>query len=230
MILTCPECATRYQSDASLFAPEGRKVRCAKCGHVWFQVAPAPEPESVLEHEPSEAAAPAPQSTAYAASAEGAKPAEPEASGFRRLEILGLGIGWAALAGIVVAVAWSAVTFRQNIATLWPQTSSVYGALGLPVNTRGLSFRDKAAHYETVNGQDVLVITGHLVNITSHELTVPPVRVSLVDGERRELYHWNVSADAQMLAPGQVAQFRTRLSSPPFAARDIELRFSEEPN
>src|SRR5579863_3644422 len=51
MILTCPECATRYQTDAANFMPSGRKVRCAKCGHVWFQAPPAPEPEIQIVHE-----------------------------------------------------------------------------------------------------------------------------------------------------------------------------------
>ena len=43
MILTCPNCATRYEADAAKFLPAGRKVRCAKCGHTWHQPAPAPE-------------------------------------------------------------------------------------------------------------------------------------------------------------------------------------------
>jgi predicted Zn finger-like uncharacterized protein len=43
MIITCPQCATRYQADAIKFQPAGRNVRCAKCGHVWHQDAPAPE-------------------------------------------------------------------------------------------------------------------------------------------------------------------------------------------
>ena len=33
MILTCPQCATRYQADASKFPAAGRSVRCAKCGN-----------------------------------------------------------------------------------------------------------------------------------------------------------------------------------------------------
>jgi len=40
MILACPECRTRYQTDALNFPPAGRKVRCAKCGHIWHQQAP----------------------------------------------------------------------------------------------------------------------------------------------------------------------------------------------
>ena len=64
MILTCPECTTRYQTDASQFAPDGRKVRCAKCGHVWLQMPPAPEPEPGLED--ISAAAPEPEADADA--------------------------------------------------------------------------------------------------------------------------------------------------------------------
>jgi predicted Zn finger-like uncharacterized protein len=45
MILTCPECATRYEIDGANFPPEGRKVRCKKCGHVWHQPAEAVDAE-----------------------------------------------------------------------------------------------------------------------------------------------------------------------------------------
>ncbi|MGA9443345.1 MAG: zinc-ribbon domain-containing protein, partial [Methyloceanibacter sp.] len=38
-LIICPACGTRYQIKAA-FPPEGRKVRCAKCSHVW-QAQPA---------------------------------------------------------------------------------------------------------------------------------------------------------------------------------------------
>src|SRR5262245_34304535 len=34
MIIECPACTTRYDIKAQL-PPEGRSVRCAKCGNVW---------------------------------------------------------------------------------------------------------------------------------------------------------------------------------------------------
>src|SRR5258706_14061376 len=46
MILTCPQCATRYQVDANKFPASGRNVRCAKCGHVWHQLGQMPEPDA----------------------------------------------------------------------------------------------------------------------------------------------------------------------------------------
>jgi len=139
-------------------------------------------------------------------------------------------MGWVALAAIVLAIGWSAVHFRQNIASLWPQSSSLYAAVGMKVNTIGIAFMDKQATIEQEDGQDVLVITGNFVNITTHELTVPPINVSLSDIAKHELYHWSFAPGVPTLAPGQSASFRTRLSSPPSAARHIELRFAARAN
>jgi predicted Zn finger-like uncharacterized protein len=35
MIITCPSCQTNFMLSASALGTEGRKVRCAKCGHEW---------------------------------------------------------------------------------------------------------------------------------------------------------------------------------------------------
>jgi predicted Zn finger-like uncharacterized protein len=241
MILTCPECATRYQADASQFAPDGRKVRCAKCGHVWHQAAPPPEPEAALEDasfaaEPEAEPEAPPTREAYAPPPTPRVEPKPTAapsrfsSGPPLLERLGFGVGWAVLAVLVLAIGWAGVRYRQNIASLWPQSSSLYAAVGMPVNTRGIEIKsgDKDAHFETENGQDVLVITGDVVNITSRELSVPPIRVSLTDADKRELYHWTFAPGVTTLNPGKSAPFRTRLPTPPVAVRHIELRFAAE--
>lgn len=36
MILTCPECSTRYLADEKLIGHNGRTVRCSKCQTSWF--------------------------------------------------------------------------------------------------------------------------------------------------------------------------------------------------
>lgn len=43
-LIICPSCETRYET-AAVFPPEGRKVRCSKCGHVWQAKAVA-QPET----------------------------------------------------------------------------------------------------------------------------------------------------------------------------------------
>lgn len=46
MILTCPSCSTRYLVAAESIGSSGRDVRCANCGHVWFE---SPPPAQALE-------------------------------------------------------------------------------------------------------------------------------------------------------------------------------------
>lgn len=51
MIITCPDCTTRYDVDDTRFSPDGRSVRCSSCGESWF--VPPPEP---IDAEPLDAA------------------------------------------------------------------------------------------------------------------------------------------------------------------------------
>jgi predicted Zn finger-like uncharacterized protein len=58
-LIICPVCDTRYETKA-VFPPEGRKVRCSKCSHVW-QAHPvaAPEPPAPMAPRPQPQAQPA---------------------------------------------------------------------------------------------------------------------------------------------------------------------------
>jgi len=40
MILTCPECDTRFVVPSTIFMRGGRKLRCSSCKHQWFQEEP----------------------------------------------------------------------------------------------------------------------------------------------------------------------------------------------
>ncbi|MEP3431616.1 MAG: MJ0042-type zinc finger domain-containing protein [Roseibium sp.] len=54
MKIKCPDCSTSYEIKAEALGPEGRSVKCAKCGNRWF-VAPTPEEDVDFEaaEEPS---------------------------------------------------------------------------------------------------------------------------------------------------------------------------------
>ncbi|MDG1995291.1 MAG: DUF3426 domain-containing protein [Emcibacteraceae bacterium] len=47
MILTCPECKSRYVVNPSALLPHGRTVRCAKCKHNWFEKKPEEDVEVI---------------------------------------------------------------------------------------------------------------------------------------------------------------------------------------
>lgn len=253
MILTCPQCETRYQADASKFSPPGRKVRCAKCGHVWHQEAPAtdlepksqaaaaePETPQIPAETPTTAMDPELQRLAVGAtdatpSTESVVAQKSTASDTverksksvsRAPQNIGLTVGWLGLVAVILLIGWSALSYRQQIATVWPRAASLYSALGLHVNTRGLDFVDVALHREAEDGQQVWAVTGKLVNVSAHEQPVPSIEATLTDINKHAIYHWSFNSGAAVLKPGQTAAFLTRLSSPPAGARHLELRFA----
>jgi len=244
MILTCPSCDTRYSVDGSKFPAAGRTVRCAKCGHSWHQAAEAPEadiaPEPVaaapqtpaepgLVPQPSPGDVPMPESfplSATRAYAPAAVAPEPRAPLGPKIAVAA---GWAGLIAVVLLIAASAVRYRQDIAVIWPQSAGVYSSLGLKVNASGIDFRQVDYHRETEDGQVVLAVSGVIVNGGSRELPVPQtIRVTLSDASNRELYHWSFTPKVTSLKPGQSSEFTTRLSSPPAAARHLEVRFAKD--
>jgi len=245
MILTCPSCTTRYTVDEAKFPPAGRTVRCAKCAHSWHQ--PGPEPEAAPAPELSPELAPEPQVTASAspetapavedamsfpgsgtrAYAPAARaPAEPRGQGLQLAAVIA---GWAGLIAVVLLIGYSAVRYRQDIAAIWPQSATVYSSVGLKVNAGGIDFRKVAYKRDSEDGQPVLVVTGEIVNLASRELPIPQtVRVTLSDADNRELYHWSFKPAQPTLKPGGALPFRTRLSSPPAAARFAVVTFAKD--
>jgi predicted Zn finger-like uncharacterized protein len=238
MILTCPSCDTRYSVDGAKFPAAGRTVRCAKCGHSWHQ--PGEAAAEAAPEIPTEAAPAAASTEASASTSSDPFPVNPSPTrAFAPAAVaperspmgpkLAVVAGWAGLIAVVLLIAVSAVRYRQDIAVIWPQSAGVYSSLGLKVNASGIDFRQVDYRRETEDGQVVLAVSGVIVNAGSRQLTVPQtVRVTLSDVNNHEVYHWTFKPNATVLGPGQSVPFMTRLSSPPAAARHLEVRFAKD--
>ena len=70
MIITCPECATRFMLDDADMPEDGRKVRCSRCSHVWHEDAPAAPVEQALPLVDTPDSEPAPDEPATPPAAE----------------------------------------------------------------------------------------------------------------------------------------------------------------
>lgn len=209
MILTCSSCATRYLADPTAIGSSGRDVRCARCGHVWFQTPPRDLPMSV-EDDPIIL-----DPMAY-------RPA-PSLPALRRPgPAWGLIAGWFALVALIGALGFGAYHYRERVVALWPASGRLYAALDIPVP--GFALRDVGFVRGREAGLPLMTVSGTIVNAANRPAAVPKVRVALRDNVQRELGHQEVAADAVELAPGAQTRFTARLANPPLEARDVEVR------
>jgi predicted Zn finger-like uncharacterized protein len=126
-----------------------------------------------------------------------------------------------AMGALVLAV----LIWRAELVRLLPQTAAFYKLVGLDVNLRGLRFKDVKITSEMVEGKPVLVIEGSITGETSKPVELPRLRFSVRDAQGAEIYAWNAVLEQTVLRPGERAQFKSRLASPPPEGRNIDVRF-----
>lgn len=217
MILTCPNCSTRYLLDPVKLGGDGRQVRCGKCAHAWHQ---APPPDMPRQVEPI----PFPLETRPIPPGSNL-PAFPPAPKRR-----GGAAGWAALVLVVAAVIVGALVARGRIMQAWPPSTRLYGAIGLAPNVpgQGLELRNVISKRTVENGVQMLVVEGQIANVSKEALTVPLMRGALRDAQQREVQQWTFTAKETKLLPGEVASFSTRFPNPVGEATGISIGFAAE--
>ncbi|MXN64859.1 thioredoxin [Stappia sp. GBMRC 2046] len=131
---------------------------------------------------------------------------------------------------MALAVAALSVQFRAEIVSRVPDLASLYQLAGMEVNLRGLAFRDLRTFRELEDGSVVLVVEGTIENPTRKPAYVPAVRLALRSEDAQEIYAWIVEPRIRQLEGGKTTRFRTRLSTPPELAADIQVRFTERKN
>ena len=157
MILTCPECKSRYIVNPSALMPRGRTVRCAKCRHSWFENKPEGDVKIVTPtHVETNSPTVEENETATADPATDDKPAEqdenndinefpfnqpkkrqrpiPKGSNLPALQNQKYGtnkIGWVSLVVFVTAIISVFLIFQEAIVSSWPATNKLYTAIGL---------------------------------------------------------------------------------------------------
>jgi predicted Zn finger-like uncharacterized protein len=211
MILTCPQCSTRYHVDEGALGAATRTVRCANCGQRWSVNPPADTPQLVEFGPPTPATAPHMRPVAA-----------PEGAHNNASASL---TGWLVAVLVALLVA-SAVIGRNEIVAGFPASALIYRNLGLPVAVElGLQFQDVTSTRLEEGGIAVLVVEGAIVNATRQERSIPPVRVTLLDSSGRRLQEELFRAKEQNLEPGARTTFSGRVVSPADRARNFSVTF-----
>ncbi|HEX6443021.1 MAG TPA: zinc-ribbon domain-containing protein [Stellaceae bacterium] len=244
MLLTCPSCETRYQvEEAAIDRAAGRQVRCANCGYLWH-FAPVLE-----EHVPdAAAAAPAARSagggaaTAPAAtpgagparpgSALPADPADPmsttlELGSAAAPAVVGMhpalrGLLQVGAALTVAAVVLVPILGRNAVVETWPDSAKVYQVVGLATVTPGTGLDVKVT---PLRSDGAFVVTGEITNTSQQPVSVPPVRVALLDTTKNEVEFQIIDPPVGSLPAGAIARFKTVFEHPSVAATDVVASF-----
>jgi predicted Zn finger-like uncharacterized protein len=126
---------------------------------------------------------------------------------------------------ILLAVLGALIGWRSDVVRVMPQTASLFAAIGLPVNLRGLALTDITTTREAHDGATILVVQGTITNISKQPRDVPRIRLAVRNDTGAVVYTWTSLPERPVLAPGDSEPFQTRLASPPPDGRVVEVRF-----
>ncbi|MFN4288165.1 MAG: MJ0042-type zinc finger domain-containing protein [Brevundimonas sp.] len=223
MILTCPECSTRYFVPDESLGPSGRRVRCQACAHTWMASADAPMELTLTPEEGASASVPPPMEQASAPELPRAFRARAEQER-RTRRLAAQGAIWGGIGAAFVGLIAAAFIYRVELVELYPRAASAYALAGVPVNPVGLEFQAlRARDHRTLPGR--VVISGAVRNIRGHEAVIPPIRVSLLDARGRRIGSAVVPMERQHLAGGALKGFAVVLDDPASQGADVDVRF-----
>lgn len=244
MILTCPNCASRFLLAAQALAPNGRHVRCANCSETWFE---EPDEEELFEEEDEgheddareddaqdvqeaeeleqpyippvedipEAVKPRPEEPPPAKAQVIKAPMSPKAQAMQSIALAAL---------VFMLLCAPLLLFKSQIMHAWPESIAFYQAIGSAKSVPGeaLVFDKILADIK----DDSITISGQIINLTSKDKIMPLIEVAARDEQGHELSHWYIEPPQSVLKAEETLPLKAQysfVSDKPIA--DIRMRF-----
>ena len=234
MILVCPSCDTRYFAEDSSIGKEGRRVRCATCGHAWHAKmqdegdTAVTQDDTGLTREQVERLRQTAQANSKARAGPHAEYRAREHAKRKKAQGRAVGIAWAATGVVFLSMIGGAVLFRNEVAQAFPRAASIYRLVGLDVNRFGLTLENVAAKRSFDGTTPVLTVTGSAVNKSDEARPTPELRVTLKDEGGKEVQTWTDKLAVAELKPGERTEFTSRFEAPPVETYRLTVTFAYE--
>lgn len=210
MQVQCPECGTRYLVKPESIGVSGRRVKCARCEHVWKEfpqkdteqdTTPPPQSEQIAEFEKELQAT-------HRTPAKKKESKVPVREGHFEtpisLKIAAFVVGTGVLCSGFVA--------HQPTLRNLPVLSSIYHAFGMS-DTNGLILRDLSVSAMPAKGKDVYYVNGVIENTTDHNFDLPILRVVLSDMENITIEKEEFTKKDVQLPAGEKLPFESQVST-----------------
>ncbi|VAW21259.1 hypothetical protein MNBD_ALPHA11-2204 [hydrothermal vent metagenome] len=115
--------------------------------------------------------------------------------------------------------------FRGSIVRAFPDLAGIYQSVGLGVNVVGLEFSEVETLKSLNDGGEILYINAEIGSVSSKQVNVPRVKISLLDEDGVSIFEWSITPKASIILPGEWIPLYTQLSSPPEGTRSVRLAF-----
>lgn len=220
MILSCPSCDTRYRANPGAIGVNGRRVKCAACGHIWTarnEEEPVLEPIDPIPPKPEPEPEPAAPKAVHRAFRERAEQRRQD-----QLKTAAMG-AWGGLAVAVAGVFAAAFLFRADIVSVWPRASSAYAAVGIEANAFGVAIESLDVSRGEEHDIPTVVLSGAVRNIDRQARTVPQLQARLLGENGEPVLEWTIIPDAGVIGPGGQLEFASVVTDPPSGAVEAEV-------
>lgn len=240
MILSCPECRTRYVVPDSAVGASGRQVRCAACRHSWFQEpapldlaertvqAPPPIPEPppfvppVVSKPVADATAAENEGNDYDAFAP-EPPFRPRRNPAKRWTLAAAVVALLLMTGVVAMQFFGTPTF---VTGLLARAGLPGGQIDVPLL---LEVPRKPERRELPSGNELFALTGRVVNPTDTTQRVPDILAELRDAQGRVVYGWTITPPRRTIAARGKIEFDSAEIDVPKGSKKLNLSFSGAP-
>lgn len=252
MILDCPDCRARYLVPDDAIAPPGRTVRCANCGHSWYQdVSYADEPEDVEISAPvAEPAPPPPAATPSPAPVVAETPPPPPALPLQTAPVAAVEQveparydafahrppfrAPARRSGRVRTIASLVAGLLMLAAVaviLWTTAPGLAQQIGLSIGPEELPLRiadNPIERRKMANGSELFAVSGRITNPSSTRQRIPDIRADLRDSQNRIVFSWTITPQQRTLLPGGAIDFNSAQVDVPASSKRLDLSFVGE--
>ncbi len=227
MIVSCPSCQTRYAMPQ--FAVGAVVMTCRSCGHRWREAEtidaidisekPRRNLPAVVEHDD----APDIEASRLSQMARDAREEHQIRLAKRRRKLQ----QWAVFGSFVLAPFVAAAAMPETVVQAAPISIKAYQALGYDINVYGLEVRGLEREHIIMDGQRILSVKGSIANVDAASRKIPWLRFALTGPSGEELYTWTLDTSSKpLLRSGESTGFVTRISAPPEAAQNLQIRFA----
>ncbi len=239
MILNCPACSAKYQIADGAIPVHGRNVRCAACGHFWFQKPeaglsdnvqePTPANDSPLKQEKKKGFGLPTFTRKKTIRAPHETVRKKALDKIIISQAIGIAAGWILAFGIIWAGLFFAVQNRNEIVQKWPKSASAFAFFGVPANLYGLEIKSVMVRA----GSDIvgprIIVSGVVKSVSKTGKQVPYLRVTLVDEKGTKKDSWMVDPQTIYLEPNAFQAFATLRRNPPKGNIRAIVTFAEPP-